>query len=227
MRHSMTNQRFCEACGARLAEDARYCEACGHRVAEPAAATGVSSLPAAVAAGAPSHEAPIEPARSPRSRVLGGLIALAGAAALALLAWLAFEKSSAPLTGSTTPPDSTAVQAPAADQTSAGAVAPASEATPTVTLEQLNLLKEAVVVANRAQTEAVFANSPDVGRLSDALMEAIDRLGGAIYRYYVIDQHGTLALAQSEMATFLRDVNWQGLGLSEDTIKFGVAHVSP
>ena len=225
----MTNQRFCEACGARLAEDARYCEACGQRVVEPAAATDVSSIPAVDAAAErkPAHEAPNEPARPPRSRVLLGLMALVGAATLAVLAWLAVEKSSAPLPGSKTPPDSAAMDAPGAGQTASSAAAPANEPTSSVTLEQLNLLKEAVIVANRVQTDAVFANSPEVGQLSDALMQAIGRLGRGMHRYYVIDRRGTLTFAQSEMEAFLRGVNWQGLGLSEDTIRFGVAHVSP
>ena len=225
----MTNQRFCEACGARLAEDARYCEACGQRVVEPAAATDVLSIPAVDAAAErkPAHEAPNEPARPPRSRVLLGLMALVGAATLTVLAWLAVEKSSAPLPGSKTPPDSAAMDAPGAGQTASSAAAPANEPTSSVTLEQLNVLKEAVIVANRIQTDAVFANSPEVGQLSDALMQAIGALGQGMYRYYVAGGRGTPEQARQEMETFLRSVSWQGLGLSEDTVRFGASLVAP
>ncbi len=90
-------------------------------------------------------------------------------------------------------------------------------------------LKAAVTAANARDIEALYAASPGERgpETRVALDVAIRALAKALYRHQVVDGHGDLDRARSELRLFLTGLEHQGLGLSEDAIEEGVAHVGP
>ncbi|MBK1720446.1 zinc ribbon domain-containing protein [Thiocystis violacea] len=214
----MTTQRYCESCGTRLGEGAHFCEDCGERVSAQVGSADLLTPPALAAEDTPTSQS--EPGRQRKTRVFAGLASLLAAVILAILSWLGIELRKSPLPTPGASLSAPTVEAPLSDRR------PVKETAP-MTVDELNRLKEAVVMANRMQTDAIFEKSPEVSRLSDGLMQAIEHLGQGMRRFYRVDGRGGLEAARREMGLFLRDLSWKGLGLSEDAIAFGVSSVSP
>lgn len=95
-----------------------------------------------------------------------------------------------------------------------------------VDLDQLQAL---VIAANARDIDALYAASPgDRGpETRAALAVAIRALAQGLYRHHVVDGHGDAERARSELRQFLSALEHKGLGLSEDAIEEGLAHVAP
>lgn len=93
----------------------------------------------------------------------------------------------------------------------------------------LDGLRAAVTAANVRDIDALYAASPDPRspETRDALDVAIRALAKGLYRHHVVDGHGDLDSARAELRAFLSGQQHKGLGLSEDAIEAGVAHVGP
>lgn len=211
---------FCEACGSRLTTGARFCEACG----QPVASAASDELHTADSPPRLSEQNASSPAstRTTQARTWVGVALMVLSIAALVYFWNASKSPSLPpalQTATMTPPIVNVALRPEREIESA--------ATTPISVNELESLKNAVMDINRAQTEAIFANSPDISRLSDELIQSITVLGHGMHRYYVDAGRGDISKARAEMEAFLRQVEWNGLGLSDDTIQLGIDGVSP
>lgn len=95
-----------------------------------------------------------------------------------------------------------------------------------VDLDQLQAL---VAAAHARDIDALYAASPGQRgpETREALAVAIRALAKGLYRHHVVDGHGDVDRARSELRQFLGALEHRGLGLSEDAIEDGVADVGP
>ncbi|MBL8245519.1 MAG: zinc ribbon domain-containing protein [Rhodanobacteraceae bacterium] len=242
----MATARFCDACGAGLLAGARFCEACGAAVPQDAPAR--SAPPAAAPTAMPPHrpvspasdEMPAQPApapgRPPAKRTAMGLLLVLAALVLAgaVGVWFALRPAQAPQRSAPpTPvqaerrPAPPAERAPAERVPTAQAPAERPPARPAVARSDIEAFKSAVLAANRAHVEAIFASADPPPELRIRLNQAIVALGQALYRHHVEGGHGDLDSARQEMRSFLEGLDQDGLGLSEPVIDEGVASVAP
>lgn len=93
----------------------------------------------------------------------------------------------------------------------------------------LDQLKALVTAANARDIDALYAASPGQrGPESRAALDAAIRaLAKGLYRHHVIDGHGDVGSARSELRQFLTALEHKGLGLSDEAIEDGVANVGP
>lgn len=215
----MTQNRFCESCGAPWVPGARFCERCGVPMAEPAP-------PRVKIAPLPPEPEPL-PAASPASastattrdhaRKLGVLALVLAVAAAGLVLWPR---------ASEVPP--VTVPATATVQPESGAARPAGQASRApVTRQTIEALKSAVQAAHRAEVASILAGGESSLEQRSAFNDALGQLGQGLYRHHVEDGNGDLQAAQREMRDFLESLDDSGLGLSEPVIDLGVASVAP
>jgi hypothetical protein len=93
----------------------------------------------------------------------------------------------------------------------------------------IDQLKALVTAANARDIDALYAASPGQRgpETREALAVAIRALAKGLYRHYVVDGHGDAERARNELRQFLSALEHEGLGLSDDAIEEGVAHVGP
>lgn len=196
---------YCEHCGARLAPDARFCEDCGLAVpnAEPAVPpvdepTPPPAEPSAVEGPTPPSTSPhTAPPRRGHRPVLIGLFALAVLLFVGVL-W-----------------------------TQGAGDDPEGFPEP-VTLGLVERYKDAVRTMHADHAAAVLANDERAMRVEGMILKGgIARLGQVLHAYYVDEGHGTLKDAQNDMAAFLRSLNAQGLSMSDEAVREGIAQVNP
>lgn len=93
----------------------------------------------------------------------------------------------------------------------------------------LDGLKAAVLAANARDIDALYAASPDPRgpETRAALDVAVRALAKGLYRHHVVDGHGDPEAARAELRSFLLGLEHKGLGLSDEVVEAGVAHVGP
>jgi hypothetical protein len=97
-----------------------------------------------------------------------------------------------------------------------------------VTLGLVERYKDAVRTIHADHAAAVLANDERAMRVEGMILKGgIARLGQVLHAYYVDEGHGTLKDAQNDMATFLRSLNAQGLSMSDEAVREGIAQVTP
>ena len=215
----MTQNRFCESCGAPWVPGARFCERCGAPLAAPAPPSAtIAPLPPEPEPLPAAHPAPASTATSSSHASRLGVLALVIAvAATGLVLWpRASEVPPAPMSANApTQPDS-AVAQPAVQPSRAP-----------VTRQTIEALKSAVQAAHRAEVASILAGGESSLEQRSAFNDALAELGQGLYRHHVDDGNGDLQTAQSEMREFLQSLDDSGLGLSEPVIDLGVASVAP
>ena len=215
----MTQNRFCESCGAPWVPGARFCERCGAPLAAPAPPSAtIAPLPPEPEPLPAAHPAPASTATSSSHASRLGVLALVIAvAATGLVLWpRASEVPPAPMSANAPTQLDSAVAQPAVQPSRAP-----------VTRLTIEALKSAVQAAHRAEVASILAGGESSLEQRSAFNDALAQLGQGLYRHHVDDGNGDLQTAQSEMREFLQSLDDSGLGLSEPVIDLGVASVAP
>ncbi|MCB1602099.1 MAG: zinc ribbon domain-containing protein [Xanthomonadales bacterium] len=215
----MTQNRFCESCGAPWVPGARFCERCGAPLAAPAPPSAtIAPLPPEPEPLPAAHPAPASTATSSSHASRLGVLALVIAvAATGLVLWpRASEVPPAPMSANAPTQLDSAVAQPAVQPSRAP-----------VTRLTIEALKSAVQAAHRAEVASILAGGESSLEQRSAFNDALAELGQGLYRHHVEDGNGDLQTAQSEMRDFLESLDDSGLGLSEPVIDLGVASVAP
>ena len=215
----MTQNRFCESCGAPWVPGARFCERCGAPLAAPAPPSAtIAPLPPEPEPLPAAHPAPASTATSgSHASRLGVLALVIAVAATGLVLWpRASEVPPAPMSANAPTQLDSAVAQPAVQPSRAP-----------VTRLTIEALKSAVQAAHRAEVASILAGGESSLEQRSAFNDALAELGQGLYRHHVEDGNGDLQTAQSEMRDFLESLDDSGLGLSEPVIDLGVASVAP
>lgn len=198
---------FCENCGVRLTPDSRFCEQCGKPVnVQPEESILENEAPSPL---------PLQDMEAPKSKVknwLSGTIAVL----IILISGLGIYYF-------LTNPQINTIERQEAKINLPLTVQPSVE--PEITESELASLRRAVIAANEHYVAAIL--QPNSNASSVEMRKAVAALGQAMYRYYLVRQHGSLEAAQQSMRAFLsQDLVVNGLGLSEDEITWGVKTVA-